>query len=417
MSSGERRAALAWLALSGVALLTVAALTVPWDWTPGATMPPVDPTAGLPPEVLDRIEAYSSRATGYGLGATAVSLVITLALGLTPLGARLVRRLPGRRWWPLQVLVAVAVLAVVGRLATLPLAIPAERLRRAYGLSTQDWGSYTVDRLRGLLVSVVLTTLVLVAVLALARHFRRVWWWVASVLAAGLVVLGSYVYPLVIEPLYNDFKPMPDGQLRSSLIALAHEDGLEVDDVLVADASKRTTAVNAYVSGFGATKRIVVYDTLLEGTPDDEVRQVVAHELGHASENDVVSGTLLGALATTAGVTLLVLVADVGWVRRRAGVDDVREVAALPMVLALAAAGSLLVLPAQNVVSRAVEARADLHSFDLTHDAAALVELQRRLSRVNLNDPDPPRWEYLWFASHPTGAQRVALAEAWGRDD
>ena len=217
----------------------------------------------------------------------------------------------------------------------------------------------------------------------------------------------------MIEPLYNDFTPMPDSALRSSLIALADEDGIEVDDVLVADASKRTTTVNAYVSGFGATKRLVVYDTLVDGTPPDEVRQVVAHELGHAAEDDVLTGTLLGALGAAAGVTLLLLVADLRWVRRRAGVEDVREVAAVPLVLALVAVGSLLALPAQNVVSRAIEARADVHSLELTRDPDALVALQQRLARTNLNDPDPATWQYLWFSSHPTAAQRVALAESW----
>ena len=413
MSSTDRRWALAWLALTTIALVIAAAVLVPWDWTPDGDLGPVDPTAGLPPDVLARIEAYSDRATAYGLAATAVGLIVTLALGLTSWGARLVRRLPGRRWWPLQLLVAVTVLGLIGQLVRLPLAIPAERLRREYGLSTQDWGSYTLDRLRGLMVWVLLTTLALVLIIALARRFRRIWWWVASLLAAGLVIAGSYLYPLVIEPLYNDFTPMPDTALRSSLIALAEDDGIEIDDVLIADASKRTTTVNAYVSGFGATKRLVVYDTLVDGTPPDEVRQVVAHELGHAAEDDVLTGTMLGALGAATGVTLLLLVADLRWVRRRAGVEDVREVAAVPLVLALVAVGSLLALPVQNVVSRAIEARADVHSLELTRDPDALVALQQRLARKNLNDPDPSTWQYLWFSSHPTAAQRVALAESW----
>jgi STE24 endopeptidase len=409
----ERRSALAWAVVTGLGLAVLAAVVVPWDWTPGAEMPPVDPTAGLPPGTLARIHAYSDRASALGLGATAVGLLVTLLLGLTSWGSRLVARLPGRRWWPVQVLVAVLVLALVGRLVTLPFAIPAERLRRRYGLSTQDWGSYTVDRLRDLLVAVVLTTLVMVVLLALVRSGWRAWWLVASLLAGGLVVVGSFVYPVVIEPLYNKFTPMPDGPLRSSLLALAAEDGLRVDDVLVADASRRTTAVNAYVSGFGATKRIVVYDTLVDGAPPAEVRQVVAHELGHAEERDVVTGTALGALGAMAGVPLLLVVATSGPVRRRAGIDDLRTAAALPLLLSLMAVGSLPALPAENVVSRAIEARADRHSLELTDDPDTLVALQQRLAATNFGDPDPPRWRYLLFATHPTAAQRVALAEAW----
>ncbi len=143
---------------------------------------------------------------------------------------------------------------------------------------------------------------------------------------------------------------------------------------------------------------------------------MVAHELGHAKENDVVTGTALGALGTVAGVTLLVLVATSGPVRRRAGIDDLRDPAAVPLLVALVALGSLVALPAQNVVSRAVEARADRHSLQLTGDPATLVALQQRLATRNLADPDPPRWQYLWFSSHPTAAQRVALAESWDSD-
>lgn len=419
MSEPDRRSATrplwAWLALTTTALVVVALLVVPWDWTPGAALPAVDPTGGLPADALDRIDAYSDRADAYGLGATAVALLVTLGLGLTPWGARLVRRLPGRRWWPLHLLVTVLVLSLAGQLVTLPFGIAGERLRRSYGLSTRGWDGYLVDRLRGLLVSVVVLTLALLVLVALARYARRAWWLLASLLAAGLVVVSSYVYPLVVEPLWNDFEPLPDGTLRSSLLELAAADSLDVDEVLVADASQRTSTVNAYVSGFGATKRIVVYDTLVDGAPPDEVRQVVAHELGHAAEDDVLTGTLLGALGAAAGVTLLLLVAQSGWARRRTGVDGLGDVAAVPLVFALVAAGSLLSLPLQNVVSRAVEARADRHALELTDDPQTQVALQRRLAVRNLNDPDPPTWQYLWFASHPTTAQRIALAEAAGR--
>lgn len=409
--ASARAPMLGWLGLTTTALGVVLYVVVPWDWTPGAGMPPVDPSAGLPTEALARIAAYSDRADAYGLASTALGLLVALGLGLTPWGGRLVRRLPGRRWWPLHVLVTVVVLALVGRLVTLPLGVAAEDLRRDYGLSTRDWAGYAADVLRGLLVSVVVLTLVLLVLLALVRYARRAWWLLASLLAAGFVVVASYVYPLAIEPLWNDFEPLDDGSLRTSLLSLAEADGLEVDDVLVADASVRTTAVNAYVSGFGATKRIVVYDTLVDGAPPAEVRQVVAHELGHADEDDVLTGTLVGALGAAAGVTLLLLVAGSGPLRRRAGVGGLGEVAAVPMLLALVAVGTLLALPAQNVVSRAVEARADRHALGLTDDPATQIALQQRLAVRNLNDPDPPAWQYLWFASHPTAAQRVALAQ------
>jgi len=179
------------------------------------------------------------------------------------------------------------------------------------------------------------------------------------------------------------------------------------------DASRRTTAVNAYVSGLGTTRRLVVYDTLLNQATSSEVRLVVAHELGHAAENDVRNGTALGALGAVSGVTVLVLVAGAGPVRRRAGVAGVHSVQAVPLLVGLATVGMLVVLPVQNAMSRAIETRADIHALELTNDDVTFVAMQQRFAVSNLTDPDPPRWLYAWFASHPSPAERVALAERW----
>jgi STE24 endopeptidase len=271
----------------------------------------------------------------------------------------------------------------------------------------------------------------------LAARARR-WEIGASLAAGGFVLVASLAYPVVIEPLYASFTPMQAGPLRTSLLELAAEDGIEVDEVLVADASRRTTAVNAYVSGFGPTRRIVVYDTLLQGPPQ-EVRLIVAHELGHAAEDDVLRGTAVSAAGAVAGVTALLMLAGSSPLRRRSGLAQARAgdgqdtgraqqpgldgndaarqtvtaVAGVPLLLATYAIASFAVLPLVNVVSRAVEARADVHALSLTDDPAGFVDMQRRLAATNLNDPSPPAWRQLWFGTHPTAAQRIALAEGW----
>ncbi len=413
MPAGERRAAWSWLAVVVVGWLLVAGLLVPWDWLPGGTPPPADPTAGLSPATLTAVGDYRDRVVPLGLASTAVSVLVALLLALTRWGSRLTRALPGRRRWPLHLLVVVLVLVLVGRVVTLPLSVPIELARREAGLSTLGWAGWVGDIGRSVLVETVGTTLALLVLVGLARRGRRGWWLLASAGAGLLVVGASFAYPLVVEPVFNDFTDMPDGPLRSALVELAADDGVAVDEVLVADASRRTTAVNAYVSGFGSTRRIVVYDTLLREAPPEQVRLVVAHELGHASEGDVLLGTALGALGATAGVTLLVLVAGSAPIRRRAGVRSLGEVPAVPLLVGLAAAGMLLALPVQNAVSRAVEARADVHALGLTGDAAMFAAMQRRLAASNLTDPDPPRPLYLWFAGHPTPAERIALAEGW----
>jgi STE24 endopeptidase len=252
----------------------------------------------------------------------------------------------------------------------------------------------------------------MLALVLLARKAPRTWWAWGAVGAAGLVVAGSFLWPVVIEPAFNRFESMPAGQLRTDLLALAGENGTPVEDVLVSDASRRTTALNAYVSGFGSTRRIVVYDTVLERLTDAEVESITAHELGHVATDDVLTGTLIGALGAGVGVAAL------GWLLsppllRRAGADSAGDPRVVPLVLFLVAVGSLVSGPVQNLVSRHVEARADVHALDLTDDPDTFIGMQRGLARTNLSDPDPPAaWQW-FFGSHPTLAQRVALAEDW----
>ena len=193
-------------------------------------------------------------------------------------------------------LLGVLALAVIGRLAILPIAAYGEVVRHRYGLSTRSWGLWIRDVAVSTGIDAGLTALGLLALLFLARKAPRTWWAWGAVGAAGLVVAGSFLWPVVIEPAFNTFESMPAGQLRTDLLALADENGTPVEDVLVSDASRRTTALNAYVSGFGSTRRIVVYDTVLDRLTDPEVESIAAHELGHVANDDVLTGTLIGAL-------------------------------------------------------------------------------------------------------------------------
>jgi STE24 endopeptidase len=183
----------------------------------------------------------------------------------------------------------------------------------------------------------------------------------------------------------------------------------------VADASRRTTSLNAYVSGYGATRRIVVYDTLLARASEPEVRSVVAHELGHADDNDVGHFTWVGALGLAAGVCLLYLALTSPALQRRAGIESAADPRSVALLVALFAVVSLASSPVQSLVSRRVEARADVHALQLTGDVETFVSMQRRLSTENLSDLDPPLLVYAMFASHPTGPQRIALAREWER--
>ena len=218
---------------------------------------------------------------------------------------------------------------------------------------------------------------------------------------AGLVVLGSFVYPLVVEPLFNDFESLPDGRLRAQVLTLAEREGVDVDDVLVADASRRTTTLNAYVSGLGDSRRVVLYDTLVDDAPRGETLAVVAHELAHARAHDVAVGTALGA----SGALLAAGLAGV-LLRRR----DVGDPAVVPRLLALVAIATVAAAPLENGVSRRLEARADTVALAATGDPESFVDLQVRLALRSLSDPTPPPLAQVWFGSHPTTLERIAAA-------
>ena len=395
-------------------LLAVVALTTPWQpLGPGAPHVPADPARDFTAEQIARENAFHRAIRPPGLGSFALGLALTALLGLTPLGARLVEAV-GRGPWPVRAALGGLVLTFLPRVVTLPLDARREVVLRRYGLSTQDWGSWTVDQLKGALVGGVVVVLVAVGVVGLARVAPRTWWAWGALAGAALVVVASYVFPLVVEPLFNRFRPLEPGPLRTELLDLAARDGLPVDEILVADASRRTTALNAYVSGFGSTRRIVLYDTLLAQASAAEVELVVAHELGHVKARDVLKGTGMGALGAAAAVCGLFLLLTSGLVRR-AGADGPADPRVLGLVLFAIAAATLLTSPFQTLVSRRVEAAADVHSLDLTHDVAAFVESEKRLAVTNLADLDPHPLLYAFFFTHPTTPERIALARAWER--
>ena len=206
--------------------------------------------------------------------ALAVSVVVACLLGFTRFGRAVAGRLRGP-WW-LRAVLLVLVVIVIGRLATLPFGVALQHQELRYRLSREGWGGYAVDQALGLAVSFVATAVAVVVLLAIVRRWRRTWPLIAGAVLAALVVLGSFVYPVVVEPLFNHFTPMKAGPLRSDVFRLAEQEHVHIDDVLVADASRRTTTLNAYVSGFGSTRRVVVYDTLLDGLPQPQIEMIVA---------------------------------------------------------------------------------------------------------------------------------------------
>jgi STE24 endopeptidase len=405
-----RRPALLTVLVVAVLLAVLAVLLVPWSWIPGGHLVPRSAASLFTPEQLDRAERYSWLRRGLGWASYATSLALLVVLGLTRRGSRMLRRLPGP-WWvavPLGALVAL----LLERAVTLPFAIGAHRTDQVFGISRQAWSGWSLDVVKGLAVSWVATSLALLVLVACSRRSPRWWFAWAGAAALALSLAGSFLYPVLVEPLFNRFAPMPSGPFKASILRLADREGVQVEDVLVADASRRTTTLNAYVSGFGGTRRVVVYDNLLEELTPAQARVVIAHELAHAKNRDVVTGTALAGVGAVAGVALLALLLDSSRLRRHTGTSGPADPSAVFTVLALVAVGGFVVSPVQNTVSRAFEARADRVSLQATGADATFVAMQRQLALTSLADPTPPWLSQLWFGSHPTVLQRAGLPES-----
>jgi STE24 endopeptidase len=220
------------------------------------------------------------------------------------------------------------------------------------------------------------------------------------------------VAPVLLAPIYNDFEPLPAGsRARADVLELGRDAGVGIGEVYRIDASRRVTSLNAFVDGLGPTKRVVLYDNLLEAAERPELRSVVAHELGHVAHSDIRRGLVYVAIVAPLGL-LFARELSLAIARRRGVAPG--SPAAVPIYLAALTLATFALSVPGDQLSRKVEASADEFALELTGDPQALVDLQTRLARANLTDPDPPAWFSFLFASHPSTVERIGAALAAG---
>jgi STE24 endopeptidase len=356
---------------------------------------------------IDRARDYRRPQLALYGGVVAVELGLLALLAARP-PARL--RGPFRR--PLLAgAVAGAALSVGVSAAVLPLKVVSRERAKEAGLVTQSWPGYARDTAVSWGIGAVIAGAGAAAGLALVRRFPRGWWAPGSALVVAFGVVSIYAGPVVLDPLFNTFKPLPAGQARSDVLELARRAHVDVGEVYAVDASRRTTAANAYVTGLGRTKRVVLYDTLLENFSRDELRLVVAHELGHVRHHDVPNGLLYLAIVAPFG-----LYAVAALTRRLAPQEDARPGPGVLPALALSVAVMAPALTTiANQLSRAVEARADAYALRLTGEPEPFISFERRIAVRNLADPDPPGWETFLLATHPPVIDRIGMGVAYER--
>ena len=344
---------------------------------------------------------------------------LELARGVVELGALalLVRRPPPalRRPWSSPAVggaAAGAGLSLALEAPGLPLRALSRRRAVAAGLDTQSWGGWGADLAKASAIQTGFGAGAGAAVLELIHRAPDSWWAPAAVGAVGLGAGLGALAPVLLDPIFNDFERLPDGETRSDVLGLARDAGVAVGEVYSVDASRRTTAANAYVTGLGPTKRVVLYDTMLDRYSRDEVRLVVAHELGHLRHRDVARNVAYAAIVAPA-VAYAVQRAALAFEADPTHPAAPPTPATLPALALAAALVSAPIGPIGNRLSRAIERRADQFSLELAGAPEAFISFERGIALQNLADLDPPRWLTRLSATHPPTAERIGAAVAF----
>jgi Zn-dependent protease with chaperone function len=344
----------------------------------------------------------------------AVALAIPAVVLLTDLSVR-IRNLAHRigRKWLFVVLAYVLVYCLLTFAVQLPLAFYGGFVRQhAYGLSNQTFLKWLSNLLKARGLELGCAGLVLwVPYLLMTRSPRR-WWLYTALLALPAMFFVAFIKPIWVDPLFNDFGPMTDKQLEAEILALANEAGIENGRVFEINMSADTKALNAYVTGLGSSKRIVLWDTLLAKLTPREVRVVMAHEMGHYVLNHV----MLGLSAAFVGIVVALFLIDraaaflLGRYSRRLGFDQLSDIASLPLMVLLAQLVVFLMMPVGLAVSRHMEHEADRFALELTHDNHAAATAFACFQTENLSYPNPGFLYTLFRATHPSLAERIEFS-------
>lgn len=329
------------------------------------------------------------------------------------LGARLEAHLlqvSGR--WALTLPLFVLCILAGWSLLQLPLdAVSELSIERRAGLSTTTLGTFLADRVKGLVVGWILTTLVAFPVIALLR-WLPVWWPLPA--AAAIVAISAFaawLSPWLIAPLFNRFHPLEDGELASEVEALAERAGMAIPaGVLVTDASRRSTTLNAYFTGLGSSRRVVLFDTLVESCGADETRVTVAHELGHWKHHHIAKLFVIESAGAAGGLLLLKLLLE-SPLRASFGVPRPQSLVVLVLVVFLASLAGVVTAPILAALSRRFERQADRAALLLTDSPEAFIQLEKRLMRRAKADLLTPALLHWMYGTHPLPEERIVAAE------
>jgi STE24 endopeptidase len=344
------------------------------------------------------------------LAAITADLVILRLGWAAGLSAR-VRRFTPKKW--LQSFLFAIPYLLLTALLVLPLTIYEEFFReRQYGLLNQGFAKWGGEALMALGISALVFGLLFMGIHAAIRRSPKGWWVGATAVTIAGLALFITIAPVYVQPLFNDYVPLPDGPVRSAVLSMARANGVPADDVFLVDASRQTDRISANVSGLFGTTRIALNDNLMK-QPVDEVRAVMAHELGHYVLNHV--WKMLITLAVIAAVLFLIIARLLPWMLQRFGprwgITSVDDPAILPMMMIITAIIGLPLTPVTNTLIRTQEMEADRFGLNAARAPEAFASVAMKLSQYRKIEPGP--WEERLFFDHPSGHTRVQTAMRW----
>jgi STE24 endopeptidase len=273
--------------------------------------------------------------------------------------------------------------------------------------STQSRSDWFMDYFKAAGLNYLFFVCICAGALALMSRLGALWWIAGGFALTALMFLFAYLLPVVIDPIFNKFTPLQESKLKAEIRGLAQKADLGVEDVYSVDASRRTTKLNAYFTGVGGTRRIVLFDNLLRDSDQGEVLSVVAHEAGHEMKMHIIKGLLMAGLLSFPALFMAGWFAGIG---RQAGLAGMEVIPRLMLALF---ALSVLSMPFQNMISRHFERQSDRIALELTGDPDAFIRTEVKLSVSNLSDVDPPALAVFFLYTHPPVMKRIATAQGF----
>ncbi len=367
---------------------------------------------------IDLALEYTFQRRLFFWGTTAVEIALLCVFALTPVGRQLGDRFldwTGQRRVPAALMFGL-VFFILDQLLYLPISVARFYHAKDWGMTNLELADWLRDRGISIGIDLVSRAIIGAGLYTLLIVLPRTWWLLAPLGGGALGVTYAFLAPILINPLFNDFTPLAETEWQHHqprVRALIDEAKVPVEEILVMNASRQSNHTNAYFAGFGSTRRIVLYDTLLKKSSPEEIESVLGHELGHWMHDHIVKGLLLGLLAAIVACLALdrLLRAAVGhapW-----NLQSTADPAGVPLVLLIVFVGSWASAPLQNGISRHFEREADQASLKLVGLPQVFIDIEIKMARINIANVAPTPWNVWLFSSHPPTLERIRMANEW----